>query len=709
MKKALVERTSPVVPRPEHTGWWTTVQVAQDILILNVYKNMILQCRHCMNIETGEHMSLKHGIWRRRKIQDAYDIDYSFCGPPDSLNKTRFKMSKADARLIRDTIGKRKEHWWLDVPGKEILMIDTMEQEFNSERRAITERNRIDRVNALMAKVPEAPADQLREWIDQLATGGMDYCFKDETMNVYCCSHCGGKTVEKMLVKADGTKRIRNRDMVICPNCKKTIQMRRRIKRLEIKTHFMMLQPVNDEYGVSRFFDVKIVCDGGKKRIDMDEAVRIMLRKNQPGCDIYYNQYNAGYAERYGLGGIFDNKHNPANRREYEGYLFDGGIGEALKRTSYEICSRLFAQLSASGACLNYNRIMASSEPNLVNLIEMLHKGRFHHLAYEMSKRIHLPYGSYYGELRLSGRTMEDIFGISDRQKINRIREHDGGTLMLEWMRWSDRNKKKLSDQVIDWLQEYNIQPEDLKFLKLRFSVEQAMNYIMRQKTESYPRESVKSIIYQYEDYMRMCERLHKDTNDEMVYRPRELKRRHDEAVKEIELREADLEAEKYSEKYGEAEQVLRDVKARYEYAGAEYFVMVPERIVDIVKEGRALHHCVGSTDRYFDRIKQRETYICFLRKKSEPDVPFYTVEVEPGGTIRQNRGAYDEQPDIETIRPFLREWQKVIRKRMTEEDRRLEQVSAQKREENLEDLRKKNNVRVLQGLMEDFMEAEAI
>ena len=114
---------------------------------------------------------------------------------------------------------------------------------------------------------------------------------------------------------------------------------------------------------------------------------------------------------------------------------------------------------------------------------------------------------------------------------------------------------------------------------------------------------------------------------------------------------------------------------------------MVPERIVDIVAEGSYLHHCAGATDRYFDRIKQHETYVGFLRKMEEPEIPFYTIEVEPGGTIRQHRGMFDEEPEIETVKPFLKEWQKEIRKRMSHKDHELAAVSKQKREENIEDL----------------------
>ena len=203
-----------------------------------------------------------------------------------------------------------------------------------------------------------------------------------------------------------------------------------------------------------------------------------------------------------------------------------------------------------------------------------------------------------------------------------------------------------------------------------------------------------------------MCEKLKKDVSDEMIFRPRELKRRHDEAVAELERRKAEIKADEYSAKFSEAETVLKDIKSKFEYAGETFFIKVPERIVDIVTEGNYLHHCAGATDRYFDRIKQHETYICFLRKVSEPDIPFYTIEVEPGGTIRQHRGMYDDEPELETVKPFLRDWQREIKKRMKDEDRERAAKSKVLREENIRELKEKNNIRVLKGLMEDFMEA---
>ena len=89
--------------------------------------------------------------------------------------------------------------------------------------------------------------------------------------------------------------------------------------------------------------------------------------------------------------------------------------------------------------------------------------------------------------------------------------------------------------------------------------------------------------------------------------------------------------------------------------------------------------------------------------------MPFYTIEVEPSGTIRQHRSYMDEEPGIEQIRDFLKEWQRVLKKRLTKADKELAKISKEKRNANIEDLKAKNNTRVLQGLAEDFMDAEEI
>ena len=38
-----------------------------------------------------------------------------------------------------------------------------------------------------------------------------------------------------------------------------------------------------------------------------------------------------------------------------------------------------------------------------------------------------------------------------------------------------------------------------------------------------------------------------------------------------------------------------------------------------------------------------RETYLLFLRRAARPDVPWYTLEIEPGGNIRQKKSVLNE------------------------------------------------------------------
>ena len=55
----------------------------------------------------------------------------------------------------------------------------------------------------------------------------------------------------------------------------------------------------------------------------------------------------------------------------------------------------------------------------------------------------------------------------------------------------------------------------------------------------------------------------------------------------------------------------------------------------EIRKEGELLGHCVGS---YISNIAEGECQIYFLRKKKEPEKPFYTMEWA-NGKVRQCRG----------------------------------------------------------------------
>lgn len=710
MKRAKIEATEPIKTRK--MGRWITVQLVEEcILVLNIYDNRILGARHCINIYTGEYATLTGNEWAITKIEKSLGLEYDsryYYYDSERLAKES-RMSSKDKKYIEDLISLNSLY-----ASSAIDKISNKETEYGRDRKEITEMNRISRVNKLMDEVPDIPKG-IKKWINQKELGGMDFMLKDRDTGLWTCSACGKESTGKEITKKEG-KKPKNNDIVICPKCGKKVKILSRKWTFNVTTRFAIIQPMNDEKSVIRHFKARIYCEPKmKKTINIQEEIRILMYKinsperNKRKYSIFYEQFTCPSYVQEGKHheGCFDNKGNPSNKKEDVCYLYDAGIEEAFKDTVYEPWSRLFIQMAAADVKVDYNRLMVTQDDtNLINVIELLFKGRFTQLLKETSESISIWTGAYCGPLKLYGNTIEDVFDIGDRQKINRIRENNGGKLMLKWMQWSDINNEKISEKAMTWILQNKLSTKDLEQIMCKLSLEKSMNYIERQRKEQYKGKNAKQILSQYEDYIRMCEKLNKNTADEMVFRPRELKRRHNEAVAELERLNAELVASEYSEKFGEAEEVLKDIHNKFSYEGEKFFIKVPEKIADIVAEGRYLHHCVAGTDRYFDRIKQNETYICFLRKVEEPDIPFYTIEVEPGGTIRQHRGMFDEEPELDKVKPFLREWQKVIRKRMSKKDHEFAAVSKIRREENIAELREKNNTRVLKGLEEDFMEA---
>lgn len=721
-----LEPIAPMQPK-NNRKYVITAQLQEKILILDVFKEGTYRGRHAIHTETGEYMqySPDTGSWKQHKFGNLLDLDmkpYGYFSYSDAKNRTFFDTKEME-EMAREELSVTKINYHPDI----FYQINNMEQKYAGKKRQRIEDNRVMKVQDKMRLVPAVP-EKAREWIWQME-GAEDYAFRDEEQRWHCTA-CGESTHPRYLHREDGEKKLRHNDRVICPRCGKIVMAKTRTNQIKKKSRFYMAQRMDDRMSVWRSFDVEMEWTMDGRKIWLNEAIRVIIYHLSTGSkyagEIFYNQYATGevftggqWIKEYAY---FDNKGNPSQRRMGKEYLYPEGIEEALDGTAYQGCSRIISQMAADGIKLDYNRLISTQGcGNMPGVIEYLCKGRFWRLLEETIDHIgfYNPV-NYYGCLNIGGATIEEIFGINDRQMINRTREMDGGEICIKWMRLSDRTGTKINQETLQWLEKNRIDPKDIYFLKSRMTPQQIMNYIRRQQAEEYKGKTAGQVVDQWRDYMDMLDRLDRKTDDEMMYRPRQLKRRHDECVEEINAQrireemkrnavEREREAEKMRKRFPGAEEILKEIRGKYEYRDEEYIITVPRELTDIIMEGQALHHCAGATDRYFDRIMQRETYICFLRRASDPETPYYTIEVEPGGTIRQHRGLYDEEPNIEQVKPFLRKWQKEIHKRMTGEDREHAAASAVKRQQNIEELKRNRNTRVLRGLMEDFMLGEDI
>ena len=83
----------------------------------------------------------------------------------------------------------------------------------------------------------------------------------------------------------------------------------------------------------------------------------------------------------------------------------------------------------------------------------------------------------------------------------------------------------------------------------------------------------------------------------------------------------------------------------------------MPTKAEDIANEGVKLHHCVKS---YIRRVADGETNIVFIRKNTDLEKPFFTVEITNDNTIQQVHGFGNRNADTEpSLTEFVEKWAK--------------------------------------------------
>ena len=169
-----------------------------------------------------------------------------------------------------------------------------------------------------------------------------------------------------------------------------------------------------------------------------------------------------------------------------------------------------------------------------------------------------------------------------------------------------------------------------------------------------------------------MVKKLGKNLEDSIIYRPRALERRHDEAVKSLQEVDTKKRAAELREKFPNLEKICKEITPIYQFLKDEkYAVLVPQKIEDIIKEGEALHHCVGTQEWYFDRISRKASYIVFLRRQENLEKEFYTMEIEPNGNVVQKSKEYNRTgEDYEEAEIFLKKWKKNVLKKIEKQEK---------------------------------------
>lgn len=297
-----------------------------------------------------------------------------------------------------------------------------------------------------------------------------------------------------------------------------------------------------------------------------------------------------------------------------------------------------------------------------------------------------------------------------DGARLKRLKAMDGGAYHLKWFQSEKRRDLIWPDAMIKDFGDDETEDEDFGFLGgYPVSYVKIWHYMKRQ--QALTKDRLWNIKVTWSDYLNMAKKAKMDVTNERIWKPKDLKAAHNEVVMILQKGEMEKEAKELEKKWPKVNGILPKLK-KFEYAGKDFAVVVPENILDIVKEGRILQHCVHTCDFYFDRIQKDETYLFFLRRAGQEDIPWYTLEVEAGGNIRQKRTTWDNQNrDLEEAVPFLKKWQRYFIKQLTKEEKAAGKRADQARQQEYAKLRKDGN-RVWHGrlvgkLLADVLEAD--
>jgi hypothetical protein len=166
-----------------------------------------------------------------------------------------------------------------------------------------------------------------------------------------------------------------------------------------------------------------------------------------------------------------------------------------------------------------------------------------------------------------------------------------------------------------------------------------------------------------YLDYLDHAQKCGYDLTQSSILYPRDIQQAHDDAVANWQIVQAEKEKEKAeaeAKKYGYPERYKKLCK-KFAFEYGELMIVVPAKASDIITEGKVLQHCVGG---YASRHIQCATTILFLRHISEPEKPYYTIEIdEKLKFIVQCHGFRNEWENkkAEEVKTFEKEFAKFI------------------------------------------------
>ena len=211
-----------------------------------------------------------------------------------------------------------------------------------------------------------------------------------------------------------------------------------------------------------------------------------------------------------------------------------------------------------------------------------------------------------------------------------------GGDDVIHWDEKKSRKIFKFASQAGTWSglalrENYLGAPDCVRYARKNFVPTDQDRKNLKNLINIQYKNPVINVVEMFRDTVRtMCYRVHEilpNMNPFEAKTLRDLQWMHDQYTNIA-------NAQRYNnlKKDGQWDKFNKKRIEKYEKIGDEFEIIVPREPGDIINEGASLSHCVGS---YLESVASGYTTILFLRKISDPDKSFYTIEVNDSRIVQ--------------------------------------------------------------------------
>ena len=393
-----------------------------------------------------------------------------------------------------------------------------------------------------------------------------------------------------------------------------------------------------------------------KPEIQIYENARQFIRQDgndgKISVESYYYQHGSGILTDWKKG------ERPALFSQWQyhfeadtcGHLYSRNLPNELKGTVWEYCpiadfynhfQEPMQALPFLGAFLKHPRLEHLAKVGFWNIVSDLAYRHFPDCLDETQNRIH----------QILKVAAEDVGFLREL-------EVDIPTLKIfrEYAGLKDRRR------LLCWQMEQDVKRDILPILK-HITVHKFIRYIdsqfeslrLRRTSHGTLRyKGMQDLVSEYRDYLDMCRKMGYDMKNSFVLFPKDLQKSHDKAARRFKQRKDALVKRDFIAVY-------QQLSGQLDFEKDGMKIVYPATPDDVVKEGHALHHCVGS---YTERVAEKECIILFLRKCSEEEKSFYTVEVRNQKAVQvRGKGNCSMTPEVKS---FIAAWeQRVLSSRL--------------------------------------------